>query len=188
MNNFCTSPPFLHTSTPCLLTTLAVIVIPVVELSLDLVFLFRSEELKGFPIWDQPKYVRSSRFVGACTDVFQIMSRVDDLTEYQRYHVEYLGNLVFDNLVWHQSIVSLGRLQTFRGGLRVDPDDAVFSLGTNLSFPVWYIANTLQVNGQCSCDIPIWYIASTFRIFRTGFPGVFLVRKMPGTFTVFQVM
>ena len=54
------------------------------------------------------------------------MSRVDDLTEYQRYRVEYLGNLVFDDLVWHQSIVSLERLQTFRGGLRADPDDAVF--------------------------------------------------------------
>ena len=39
------------------------------------------------------------------------------------------------------------------------------TLGTNLSFPVWYTANTLQVNGQCSCDIPIWYITSTFRIF-----------------------
>ena len=35
------------------------------------------------------------------------MSRVDDLTEYQRYRVEYLGNLVFDDLVWHQSIVSV---------------------------------------------------------------------------------
>ena len=54
------------------------------------------------------------------------MSRVDDLTEYQRYRVEYLGNLVFDDLVWHQSIVSLERLQTFRGGLCADPDDAVF--------------------------------------------------------------
>ena len=64
--------------------------------------------------------------VGVCTDVFQIVSRVDDLTEYQRYRVEYLGNLVFDDLVWHQSIVSLERLQTFRGGLRADPDDAVF--------------------------------------------------------------
>ena len=48
------------------------------------------------------------------------------MTEYQRYRVEYLGNLVFDDLVWHQSIVSLERLQTFRGGLRADPDDAVF--------------------------------------------------------------
>ena len=28
--------------------------------------------------------------------------------------------------MWHQSIVSLERLQTFRGGLRADPDDAVF--------------------------------------------------------------
>ena len=54
------------------------------------------------------------------------MSRVDDLTEYQRYRVEYLGNLVFDDLVWHQSIVSLERLQTFCGGLRADPDDSVF--------------------------------------------------------------
>ena len=83
-------------------------------------------ELKGIPTWDQPKYVWSSRFIGACTDVFQIVSRVDDLTEYQRYRVEYLGNLGFDDLVWHQSIVSLERLQTFRGGLRADPDDAVF--------------------------------------------------------------
>ena len=41
----------------------------------------------------------------------------------------------------------------------------ILTLGTNPSFPVWYIANTLEVNGQCSCDIPIWYIASTFRIF-----------------------
>ena len=48
------------------------------------------------------------------------------MTEYQQYHVEFLGNLVFDDLVWHQSIVSLERLQTFRGGLRADPDDAVF--------------------------------------------------------------
>ena len=48
------------------------------------------------------------------------------MTEYQRYRVEYLGNLVFDDLVWHQSIVSLERLQTFRGGLRADLDDAVF--------------------------------------------------------------
>ena len=48
------------------------------------------------------------------------------MTEYQRCRVEYLGNLVFDDLVWHQSIVSLERLQTFRGGLRADPDDAVF--------------------------------------------------------------
>ena len=64
----------------------------------------------------------------------------------------------------------------------------LITLGTNLSFPVWYIKNTLQVNEQCSCDIPIWYITSTFRISRTGFPAVFLVQKMPGTFTVFQVM
>ena len=62
------------------------------------------------------------------------------------------------------------------------------SLGTNLSFPAQYITNTLQVNGQCSCDIPIWYITSVFRISRTGFPAVFLVQKIPGTFTVFQVM
>ena len=48
------------------------------------------------------------------------------MTEYRCYHVEYLGNLVFDDLVWHQSIVLLERLQTFRGGLRVDPDDSVF--------------------------------------------------------------
>ena len=48
------------------------------------------------------------------------------MTEYQRYRAEYLGNLFFDDLVWHQSIVSLERLQTFRGGLRADPDDAVF--------------------------------------------------------------
>ena len=86
----------------------------------------RNEELKGIPTWGLPKYVWSSGFVGACTDVFQIVSRVDDLTEYQRYRVEYLGNLVFDDLVWHQSIVSLERLQTFHGGLRADPDDAVF--------------------------------------------------------------
>ena len=64
--------------------------------------------------------------VGVGSDVFQIVSRVDYMTEYQRYRVEYLGNLVFDDLVWHQSIVSLERLQTFRGGLRADPDDAVF--------------------------------------------------------------
>ena len=67
-----------------------------------------------------------SGFVGACTNVFQIVSRVDDMTEYQRYRVEFLGNLVFDDLVWHQSIVSLECLQNFRGGLRADPDDAVF--------------------------------------------------------------
>ena len=54
------------------------------------------------------------------------MSRVDDLTEYQRYRVEYLGNLFFDDLVWHQLIVSLERLQTCCGGLRADPDDSVF--------------------------------------------------------------
>ena len=86
----------------------------------------RSEELKGILTWDQQKYVSSSRVIGTCTDVFQIVSRVDDLTEYQRYRVEYLGNLFFDDLVWHQSIVSLECLQTFRGGLRADPDDAVF--------------------------------------------------------------
>ena len=97
-----------------------------VELSLVHAFQFLSEEWKGYPTWVLPKYECSSRFIGVCTDVFQIVSRVDDLTEYQRYRVEYLGNLVFDDLVWHQSIVSLERLQTFRGGLRADPDDAVF--------------------------------------------------------------
>ena len=96
------------------------------ELSLVRVSQFLSEEWKGFPTWGLPKYVWSSGFIGAGTDVFQIVSRVDDMTEYQRYRVEYLGNLVFDDLVWHQSIVSLERLQTFRGGLRADPDDAVF--------------------------------------------------------------
>ena len=64
--------------------------------------------------------------VGVCSDVFQIVSRVDDLIEYQRYRVEYLGNLVFNDLVWHQSIVSLEHLQTFRGGLRANPDNSVF--------------------------------------------------------------
>ena len=66
------------------------------------------------------------RVIGACADVFQIVSWVDDMTEYQRYRVEYLGNLVFDDLVWHQLIVSLEHLQTFRGGLHADPDDSVF--------------------------------------------------------------
>ena len=98
----------------------------VAELSLDLVFLLWSEESRGIPTLDLPKYVCTSRFVGACTDAFQIVSRVDDMTEYQRYRVEYLGNLVFDDLVWHQSIVSLERLQTFRGGLRADLDDTIF--------------------------------------------------------------
>ena len=126
MNNSCTSPPHLHTSTPCLSTTLAVTIIPVGELSLDHTSQLRNEELKGILTWDQQKYVWSSRVIGTCTDVFRIVSRVDDLTEYQRYRVEYLGNLFFDDLVWHQSIVSLKRLQTFRGGLRADPDDAVF--------------------------------------------------------------
>ena len=37
--------------------------------------------------------------VEARVDTFQIVSCVDDLTEYQRYCVEYLGNLVFNNLV-----------------------------------------------------------------------------------------
>ena len=82
--------------------------------------------VEGYPYMGPAEVLWSSRFIGACTDVFQIVSRVDDLTEYQRYRVEYLGNLVFDDLVWHQSIVSLERLQTFRGGLRTDPDDAVF--------------------------------------------------------------
>ena len=97
-----------------------------VELSLVHASQLRNVELKAIPTWDLPKYVWSSRFVGACTDVFQIVSCVDDMTEYQCYRVEYLGNLLFDDLVWHQSIVSLERLQTFRGGLRADPDDAVF--------------------------------------------------------------
>ena len=66
------------------------------------------------------------QFVEARVDSFQIVSRVDNLTEYQRYRVEYLGNLVFDDLVWHQSIVSLERLQTFCGGLQTDPDTSVF--------------------------------------------------------------
>ena len=64
--------------------------------------------------------------VGVGTDVYQIVSRVEDLTEYQCYCVEYLGNLVFDDLVWHQCIVSLERLQTFCGGLRADPNNSVF--------------------------------------------------------------
>ena len=97
-----------------------------VELSLVHASQLRNVELKAIPTWDLTKYVWSSRFVESCTDVFQIVSRVDDMTEYQRYCVEYLGNLVFDDLVWHQSIVSLEHLQTFRGGLRADPDDAVF--------------------------------------------------------------
>ena len=122
----CTSPSYLHSSTSCLSITLVVTATLVVEPSLVHASLFRSEEWKDCPTWDPPKYVWSSRFVGAYTDVFQIVSRVEDLTEYQRYRVEYLGNLVFDDLVWHQSIVSLERLQTFRGGLRADPDDAVF--------------------------------------------------------------
>ena len=96
------------------------------EPSLVCAFLLRNEELKGIPTWDLLKYVLSSRFVGACTDIFQIVSRVNKLTEYRRYRIEYLGNLVFDDLVWHQSIVSLEHLQMFRGGLHADPDDAVF--------------------------------------------------------------
>ena len=64
--------------------------------------------------------------VGIGSDAFQIISCVEDLTEYQHYRIEYLGNLVLDDLVWHQSIVSLERLQTFRGGLRVDLNDSLF--------------------------------------------------------------
>ena len=126
LNNSCTSPPYLHSTTTCLLKTLAVTVMFVAELYPDRVSQLRNEESKGILIWDQQKYVSSSRVIGTCTDVFQIVSRVDDMTEYQRYRVEYLGNLVFDDLVWHQSIVSLECLQTFRGGLHADPDDAVF--------------------------------------------------------------
>ena len=96
------------------------------EPSLDRAFLLLNEESKGILTWDLPKYMSSSRFVGACTDIFQIVSRIDDLTEYQRYHVEYLGNLVFDVWMWYQLIISLEHLQTFRGGLRANPDDAVF--------------------------------------------------------------
>ena len=101
MNNFSTTPPYLHSSTPCLSITIAVTVILVAEPSLVHDSLFWSEELKDIPTWNLPKYVWSSRFIGACADVF-------------------------DDLVWHQSIVSLEHLQTFRGGLRADPDDAVF--------------------------------------------------------------
>ena len=74
------------------MTTLAATTTLEVEPSRVRVFLFRSEEWKDYPTWDQPKYVSPSRVIGTCADVFQIVSRVDDLTEYQRYRVEYLGN------------------------------------------------------------------------------------------------
>ena len=82
--------------------------------------------VEGYPYMGPAEVRLVFQVVGVGSDVFQIVSRVDNMTEYQRYCVEYLGNLVFDDLVWHQSIVSLERLQTFRGGLRADPDDAVF--------------------------------------------------------------
>ena len=82
--------------------------------------------VEGYPYMGPAEVCVVYQVVRVGSDVFQIVSRVDDMTEYQHYRVEYLGNLVFDDLVWHQSIVSLERLQTFRRGLRADPDDAVF--------------------------------------------------------------
>ena len=96
------------------------------EQSLARIILLLNRELKVIPTWDLLKYMSPSQVVRVCTDIFQIVSRVEDLTEYKCHRVEYLGNLVFDDLVWHQSIVSLECLQTFRGGLCADPDDSIF--------------------------------------------------------------
>ena len=71
---------------------------------------------------------------------------------------------------------------------RIQDQELQHSLGTNLSFPAWYIANTLHVHGQCTHAAPTQCITSTFNIFQTGFFAVFLVSEMPGTFTVFHVM
>ena len=81
--------------------------------------------IEGYPCMEPAEVRVVFQVVGIGSDTFQIVSHVKDLTEYQRYRIEYLGNLVFDDLVWHQSIVSLECLQTFRG-LRADPDDSVF--------------------------------------------------------------
>ena len=82
--------------------------------------------VEGYPYMGPAEVRVVFQVVRVCSDVFQIVSRINDSTEYQRYHVEYLGNLVFDDLVWHQSIVSLECLQTFHGGLHADLDDSVF--------------------------------------------------------------
>ena len=54
------------------------------------------------------------------------MERVEAFEDDQRYRVEWLGNLRFDDLVWHQSMVSLRRLETHRQAHFSDPDDAIY--------------------------------------------------------------
>ena len=54
------------------------------------------------------------------------MERVEAFEEDQRYRAEWLGNLRFDDLVWHQSMVSLRRLETHRQAHLSDPDDAIY--------------------------------------------------------------
>ena len=54
------------------------------------------------------------------------MECVEAFEEDQRYRVEWLGNLHFDDLVWHQSMVSLRRLETHWQAHLSDPDDAIY--------------------------------------------------------------
>ena len=54
------------------------------------------------------------------------MNRVEAFEEDQRYRAEWLGNLHFDNLIWHQSMVSIQHLETHRQAHLSDPDDAIY--------------------------------------------------------------
>ena len=54
------------------------------------------------------------------------MNRVEAFEEDQRYRAEWLGNLHFDDLIWHQSMVSICRLETHRQAHLSDPDDAIY--------------------------------------------------------------
>ena len=54
------------------------------------------------------------------------MEHVEAFEKDQRHRAEWLGNLHFDDLVWHQSMVSLCRLETHQQAHLSDPDDAVY--------------------------------------------------------------
>ena len=62
--------------------------------------------------------------------------------------------------------------------------DEFLTLGARASIPGWYVASTLQGNGQSTMHVPTQHIPSTFRIFPANFPAISLVWGMSGTFTV----
>ena len=78
--------------------------------------------------------------------------------------------------------------ELLKRGLEPWNNNKEYSLGARGGVPSWYIASTLQENGQSTQHVPTRYISSTFRILPANFHAISPTQGMVSTFTVSQIM